>query len=334
MTAFIGRREFNSLLGGIVAAWPFVAHSQQAAHKTWRLGVLETTSRELNSVNLDALRKGLGEHGYTEGDNLVVDYRSSDGRSELFPKLASDLLGLKVDLIVTRGTPAVLAVKNITSTVPVVMAASGEPLGAGVIASLALPGGNVTGLSAFTTESELKRVELLKELVGVGRLRRLTALYNMSNPVSVPRWEAIRAAERTLGIETRLLDVRTPQDLAGAFELARAQRADALIVGNDGLIQANRRSMVALAATYKLPVVYAFRDIVDDGGLMSYSVNYAHLYYRAAGFVDKIFKGAQPADLPVEQPTKFEFVINLKTAKALGLTVPTMLLALADEVIE
>jgi putative ABC transport system substrate-binding protein len=156
----------------------------------------------------------------------------------------------------------------------------------------------------------------------------------MSNPVSSPRWEAIRAAERALGIEARLLDVRTPEDLESAFELAVRQRAEAVIVGNDGLIQANRRSVVGLAARHKLPAVYAFRDIVDDGGLMSYSVNYSHLYYRAARFVDKIFKGAKPADLPVEQPTKFELVINLKTTKALGLQIPDMLLARADEVIE
>ena len=326
------RREFITLFGGAAAAWPLAAMAQQPARRTWRLGILETTSRELNSVNLAALKKGLSENGYIEGNNLIVDYRSADGRGELFPKLASDLLSLKVDLIVTRGTPAALAAKKVTSTVPVVMAASGEPLHAGVIAGLAHPGGNVTGLSAFTTESELKRVELLKELVE--RLTRLAALYNMNNPVSKPRWEAIRAAERTLGIEAHLLDVRGSEDLPAAFDVAKGQRADAIIVGNDGLIQANRRLIVGLAATSKLPAIYAFRDIVEDGGLMSYSVNYAHLYYRAAGFVDKIFKGAQPADLPVEQPTKFELVINLKTAKALGLEVPPMLLARVDEVIE
>jgi putative ABC transport system substrate-binding protein len=328
----VKRREFIALLGGAAATWPFAARGQQPAHKLWRLGILEATPREMNGVNLGALQKGLGEHGYIEGRNLAVEYRSADGRADLFPKLASDLVGLKVDLIVTRGTPAVLAAKNVTSTLPVVMAASGEPLDVGVIAGLAHPGGNVTGLSAFTTESELKRLELLRECVP--RLTRLAALYNMSNPVSSPRWEAIRAAERTLGIEARLLDVRTPEDLESAFELAVRQRAEAVIVGNDGLIQANRRSVVGLAARHKLPAVYAFRDIVDDGGLMSYSVNYSHLYYRAARFVDKIFKGAKPADLPVEQPTKFELVINLKTTKALGLQIPDMLLARADEVIE
>jgi ABC-type uncharacterized transport system substrate-binding protein len=326
------RREFISVLGGSALAWPIAARAQQPARKIWRLGILEATPREMNGVNLGALQKGLGEHGYVEGQNLVVAYRSSDGRADLFPKLASDLLRLNVDLIVTRGTPAVLAAKNATSTLPVVMAASGEPLDVGVISGLAHPGGNVTGLSAFTTESELKRLELLRELVP--RLTRLSALYNMGNPVSSPRWEAIRSAERTVGIEARLLDVRTPEDLESAFELATRQRADAVIVGNDGLIQANRRSVVGLSARYKLPAVYAFKDIVDDGGLMSYSVNYSDLYYRAARFVDKIFKGAKPADLPVEQPTKYELVINLKTARALGIEVPPTLLARADEVIE
>ena len=326
------RREFITLLGGAAVSWPLEARAQQPSPKVWRIGILEATPREMNGVNLGALQKGLREHGYIEGQNLVVAYRSSDGRADLFPKLASDLVGMNVDLIVTRGTPAVLAAKNVTSTLPVVMAASGEPLDVGVIAGLAHPGGNVTGLSAFTTESELKRLELLRELVP--RLTRLAALYNMSNPVSSARWEAIRTAERALGIEARLLDVRAPEDLESSFELALRQRADAVIVGNDGLIQANRQSVVSLAARHKLPAVYAFRDIVDDGGLMSYSVNYSHLYYRAARFVDRIFKGAKPADLPVEQPTKFELVINLKTAKALGLDIPPTLLARADEVIE
>ena len=326
------RREFITLLGGAAVSWPLEAWAQQPSPKVWRIGILEATPREMNGVNLGALQKGLREHGYIEGQNLVVAYRSSDGRADLFPKLASDLVGMNVDLIVTRGTPAVLAAKNVTSTLPVVMAASGEPLDVGVIAGLAHPGGNVTGLSAFTTESELKRLELLRELVP--RLTRLAALYNMSNPVSSARWEAIRTAERALGIEARLLDVRAPEDLESSFELALRQRADAVIVGNDGLIQANRQSVVSLAARHKLPAVYAFRDIVDDGGLMSYSVNYSHLYYRAARFVDRIFKGAKPADLPVEQPTKFELVINLKTAKTLGLEVPPTLLSRADEVIE
>ena len=326
------RREFITLLGGAAVSWPLEARAQQPSPKVWRIGILEATPREMNGVNLGALQKGLREHGYIEGQNLVVAYRSSDGRADLFPKLASDLVGMNVDLIVTRGTPAVLAAKNVTSTLPVVMAASGEPLDVGVIAGLAHPGGNVTGLSAFTTESELKRLELLRELVP--RLTRLAALYNMSNPVSSARWEAIRTAERALGIEARLLDVRAPEDLESSFELALRQRADAVIVGNDGLIQANRQSVVSLAARHKLPAVYAFRDIVDDGGLMSYSVNYSHLYYRAARFVDRIFKGAKPADLPVEQPTKFELVINLKTAKTLGLEVPPTLLSRADEVIE
>ena len=324
------RREFITLIGG-AAAWPLAARAQQTG-KVWRIGILEPISAALNAANFDALRRGLRELGYTEGRNLIIEYRSADGRAERFPALAAELVRLKVDLIVTRGTPAVLAAKNASGALPVVMAASGEPLGVGVVAGLAHPGGNVTGLSAFSIATEQKRVELLREIVP--GITRLAALYNMSNPVSPPRWEEIKTVARSLGIEPELLDVRTPEDLGPGFEAVTRRRVDALIVGNDGLIQANRRSIVDLAARHKLPAIYAYREIVDGGGLTSYGVSYSHLYFRAASFVDKIFKGAKPTDLPVEQPTKFELVINLKTAKALGLSIPEAFLLRADEVIE
>ena len=325
------RRRLLLAGGTTAAAWPLAARTQQA-RKTWRVGILETTSKAQNTVNFDALRKGLRELGYIEGQNLVLEYRWDGGHAERFPELAAELVRLKVDLIVTRGTPAVLAAKSATTTIPVVMAASGEPLGVGVIAGLAHPGGNITGLSASTSEAELKRVELLREIVP--GLTRLAALYNMSNPVFAARWEAIKSLRQTTNIEPQLLDVRAAKDLEPSFAAAIRERADALIVGNDGLIQANRRSIIELSARHKLPAIFAFRDIVDEGGLASYSVSYARLYFRAASFVDKIFKGAKPADLPVEQPTTFELVINLKTAKALGLAIPPSILAFADEVIE
>jgi putative tryptophan/tyrosine transport system substrate-binding protein len=300
------RREFITLLGGATAAWPLVALAQSA----YRIGVLDTTSAALNATNFDALRQGLRQHGYIEGQNLVIEYRSADGRAERFPDLAAELVRLNVDLIVTRGTPAIFAAKNATKTIPVVMAASGDPLGAGVVAGLARPGGNVTGLSAFVTELQAKRLELLREMVP--RIDRIAALLNMSSPAEPPQWEETKAAARTLAIEPQLLDVRKPEDLSRAFETAIRQRADALVVGINVLTQANRRPIADLATKHRLPAIYASREFVDAGGLVALGVSYPDLYRRAATYVDKILKGAKPADLPIEQPTKFELMINLK----------------------
>jgi putative ABC transport system substrate-binding protein len=323
------RREFITLL--VSAAWPFGVRAQQAG-KTWRIGVLETISPELNAANFNALRNGLRDLGYIEGQNLTFEYRSADGRGERLPQLANELVRARVDVIVTRGTPAVLAAKDATTTIPVVMAASGEPLVSGVITELARPAGNVTGLSAFTNELIPKRIELLSMLVyGVGRV---AFLQNMSNPVAPSQWEELKSAARSLRIEPLLLDVRKLEDIGRAFDAARAQQVNALAVGNDSVTHASRRQIVELAAQYRLPTVYATREFVDEGGLMAYSVNYSDLYRRAATYVDKVFKGAKPGDLPVEQPTKFDLVINVRTAKALGLEIPDKLLALADEVIE
>ena len=322
------RRESITLIGGTAAAWPLAARAQSA----YRIGVLETTSAALNAANFDALRQGLRQHGYIEGQNLVIEYRSADGRAERFPDLAAELVRLNVDLIVTRGTPAIYAAKNATKTIPVVMAASGDPLGAGVVAGLARPDGNVTGLSAFVTELQAKRLELLREMVP--RINRIAALLNMSSPAEPPQWEETKAAARTLAIEPQLLDVRKPEDLGRAFETAIRQRADALVVGINVLTQANRRPIADLATKHRLPAIYASREFVDAGGLVALGVSYPDLYRRAATYVDKILKGAKPADLPIEQPTKFELIINLKAAKALDLDVPPMLLSRADEVIE
>jgi putative tryptophan/tyrosine transport system substrate-binding protein len=325
------RRDFVTLLGGAAAAWPLAVRAQQSG-KVYRIGLLETAPAASNAANFDALRKGLRELGYVEGQNLVLDYRSVDGRPERFPHLAAELLRLNVDLIVTRGTPAVMAVKNATGTVPVVMAASGEPVGTGVVAGLARPGGNVTGLSALTSELVAKRLELMRE--AVAGIRRIAFLFNMGNPIAPSSWGEFKTAAPSLNLEAQLLDVRKSEDLVQAFDVAIAQRADAILVGNDTVMLANRGQVVELAAKHRMPAMYHAREFVDAGGLMTYGVSYPDLYRRAATFVDKIFKGANPADLPVEQPTKFELVINLKTAKALGLDVPPTLLARADEVIE
>ncbi len=304
----------------------------QPAGKLYRIGMLETRSTVLNAANIDAFRQGLQELGYKEGQNLEIVYRSSDGRDERFPGLASELVRLKVDLILTRGTPAALAAKSATRTIPVVMAASGDPVASGLVASLGRPGGNVTGLSLFNVEMYAKRVELLKEVLP--KLARIAAIFNMGNPVTASQWNVVEASARSLGIQAQLLDVRRPEDLPRAFDAAAKQRAQALIVGLDGVTQGNLRPIAERAAKQRLPSIYGAKEYADFGGLITYGASDPHMYRRAATFVDKIFKGAKPADLPVEQPTTFELVINLKTAKALGLTIPQSVLARADEVIQ
>jgi len=324
------RRFIEVIAGGFVAA-PLAAEAQQA-RKVYRIGMLETRSPELNAANVDAFRQGLWELGYKEGQNLEIVYRSSDGRDERFPGLAGELVRLKVDLILTRGTPAALAAKSATGAIPVVMAASGDPVGSGIVKSLASPGGNVTGLSSGITESYPKRVQLLGELLP--GLKRIAAILNMGNPVIPPQWRIVEASARSLGIEAQLLDVRRPEDLRGAFAAAAKQRAEALVVGLDGVTQANLQPIAELAAKHRLPSIYPAKDYANVGGLMTYGSSDFHMYHRAATFVGKILKGGKPGDLPVEQPTKWEFVINLKTAKALGLTIPPSVLGRADQVIE
>jgi putative ABC transport system substrate-binding protein len=324
------RRTFIAALGG-AAAWPVVARGQQP-RKVYRIGLLEMASMSLNAANLDAFRQGLRERGYVEGQNFVIEYRSADGHAERFPDLAAELVRLQVDLIVTRGTPAAQAAKKITETIPIVMASSGDPLDSGLVTSLARPGGNVTGLSALTQHVQAKRLALFKEMVP--GITRIAALTNMSNPVLPAEWHDTGMAARALGVQTLLIDVERPEDIARAFDTAIKERADAAVVSMDAVTQFNRESIVELAAKYRLPALYSSRDFVDAGGLISYGANFPDQYRRAATYVDKILKGAKPGDLPVEQPTKFELVINLQTARALGLTVPPSLLARADEVIE
>jgi putative ABC transport system substrate-binding protein len=325
------RRTFlGALAGGLLAA-PLAAEAQRA-EKIARIGMLETRSTVLNAANIDAFQQGMRDLGYKEGQNLEIVYRSSDGHDDRFADLASDLVRLKVDLILTRGTPAALAAKRATRTIPVVMAASGDPVGSGLVPSLAHPGGNVTGLSSGITESYPKRVEVLGELLP--RLKRIAALLNMGNPVIPPQWNVIEVSARTLGIQASLIDVRRPEDLRQAFGAAAKLRAQALVVGLDGVTQANLRPIAELAVRQRLPSIYPAKDYAHVGGLMTYGSSDFHMYQRAATFVDKILKGARPADLPVEQPSKFELVINLKTAKALGLTIPSSLLQRADQVIE
>ena len=320
--AFIGR-----VAGGALLA-PLAARAQPAG-KVYRLGILEPIPAAENAANLDALRKGLRDLGYVEARNLVIEYRSADGRAERFPDLAAELVRLPVDLIVTRGTPAARAARDATTTIPVIMATMGDPKA--LVASFARPGGNVTGVTTFSTELTAKRIELLKELLP--NLARVALLHNMSNPAAPPEWEETKTAARALGLRAELLDVRSEGDLGRAFERAASQRIDALLVGADGLTQMHQRAIVDLVARHRLPAAYPARAFVEAGGLIAYAVNYPALYYRFASYIDKILKGAKPAELPVEQPSRFELVINLKAAAALGITVPQSMLVRADEVI-
>ncbi len=325
------RREFITLIGAVAVGASGAGRAQPPA-KTLRIGMLETTSPSLNKSNLDALRRGLGELGYVENRNYVFEYRSADGDGQRFPELAGELVQLGVDLIVTRGTPAARAAKDATETIPIVMAAIGEALGTGVVSNLARPGGNVTGLSAFVTELAGKRVELLKQLRPGNSVAAF--FHNMGNPVVPQQWEETKKAAQALGVEVMLLDVRTKDDIPAAFDTANARHVQTLLVGIDALIQEHRQLIADLAAKHRLPAMYPSKEFVDVGGLMAYGVSYPDLYFRSATLIDKIFHGAKAGDLPVEQPTKLELIINLKAAKALGLNVPSTLLATADEVIE
>jgi putative ABC transport system substrate-binding protein len=325
------RRAFIFALGGVAATWPLVARAQQR-EKMRRIGVLETISVTLNAANYDSLREGLRELGYVEGRNLVIEYRSADGRIGRFPDLATELVRRDVDLIITRGTPAALAAKNVTATIPVVMAASGDPVGTHLVASLARPGGNLTGLSSIVSDLYGKRVELLKEMVPTTAV--IAGFFNLSNPATPPERKETETATRSLGLRYLLLDVRNGDDIRRAFDAAGREPGVALVIQPDGVLQQHRGIITELAAKHRLPAIYAAREFIDAGGLALYGVSYPDLYRRAATYVDRIFKGAKPADLPIEQPTRFELVINRKTANGLGLEIPPTLLARADEVIE
>lgn len=320
------RRQFVGMVACAVLA-PLAVRAQTT--KIYRIGLLESIPAAQNAANLDALRQGLRERGYVEGRNLIIEYRSADGRTERFPALAAELANLKVDLIIARGTPATNAAKNVTASIPVLMATMGDP--SALVSSFARPGANITGVTTFSTELSAKRIELLKQLVP--NLSRVALLHNMGNPAALPEWEETRKAARAVGLEADLFDVRDESDLERAFERAARQHVGALVVGADGVTQMHQQAIVALAARNKLPAAFTSREFVDAGGLIAYAVNYPDLYFRFASFADRIFKGAKPGELPVEQPTKFQLTINLKTAKALGLTVPKTLLLQADEVI-
>ncbi len=302
----------------------------QAAERVSRIGYLSAASR--SDLFEGAFRQGLRELGYVEGQTVTIEYRFAEGRVDRLPKLAAELVGLKVDLIVTAGMNAARAVREATKTTPIVMAAGGDPVAAGIVASLARPGGNVTGFSFMSPDLGGKRLELLKE--AMPRVSRVAVLFNPANVGSVLERKSTEDAAGALGARLQPLEVRRVDDLEGAFRAAAKKRAQALIAFRDALVEAHRGRILDLAARGRLPTMFEQRDFVEAGGLMSYGPNLPDLFRRAATYVDKILKGAKPADLPVEQPTRFELVINLKTAKALGLTIPQSILIRADQVIQ
>jgi len=309
------RREFITLLGGAAMAWPVATRAQQVG-KRYVVGILSAGASSVQATLNAAFSDGLREWGWVEGKNVVFENRNAENQLERLPELAADLIGLKVDVIVAAGTLAPLAAKQATATIPIVMTTAGDPLGSGLVASLARPGGNVTGMSLMVPDLGAKRLELLKELLP--RLSRVAVLWNAANPYSALVYKATQAGGRTLGIDVRSLDVRGPDDFDRAFEAARRLRPDALITIEDPLTASYRKHIADFAARQQLPSLHGIREFVAAGGLISYGANLADLSRRAAYYVDKIFKGAKPADLPVQQPTKFEMVINLKTAKAVA----------------
>jgi ABC-type uncharacterized transport system substrate-binding protein len=321
----------RDIIKGLVgsAALPLAARAQQGGKK-YIVG--RFTAGSVDQPLYDVFTEALRELGWVEGENVVFERRYAENRLERLPELAADLVRLKVDVIVAAGTLAPLAAKRATSTIPIVMTTAGDPLGSGLVDSLARPGGNVTGMSLMVPELGGKRLELLKELLP--RLARVAVLWNAANPYSALVFKQVQAAGSVLEIEVQSLEVRQPDDFDGAFETVRRQHPDALMTVEDPLTFNHRKRIADFAAGQLLPTLQGFREDVTAGALMSYGANQADLIRRAAGYVDKILKGAKPADLPVQQPTKFELVINLKTAKALGITIPPSLLARADEVIE
>jgi putative tryptophan/tyrosine transport system substrate-binding protein len=299
--------------------------------KVARIGFLIAASPSAIVARTEAFQQGLRERGYVEGRNVVIEWRSAEGQLDRLPALAADLVRLKVDVIVTTGSGVTRAAKEASVTIPIVMTQDNDPIGNGFVASLARPGGNITGLAILAPEISGKQVELLKETVP--RLYRLAAFGTLSSPGVAQASKEVELATAALGVKFQYLDVRDSKDVETAFRAASKGRADAVLVLTGAVLNSQRKQIADLAIKSRLPGIFPFREYVEAGGLMSYSANFADLYRRAASFVDKILKGTKPTDLPVEQPKKFEFIINLKAAKQIGLTIPPNVLARADEVI-
>jgi putative ABC transport system substrate-binding protein len=326
------RREFITLLGGAAVAWPLAARAQQTG-KMSRIGYLGSSSPSLEPHYVEAFRQKLRDLGHVDGENIVIEYRWAEGQDDQLPKLATELVRLGPDVMVTTGTPGALAAMQATNTIPIVMASAGDPVGAGLVASLARPGGNVTGFTILGPELEGKRLELLKQ--AVPELSRVAVLWNPSNPAIVSYFNTIMDAGRALRISLDpVAEVRRADELDNAFTAIASARPHALSVLADRFLLAQRERIVEFAAAKRLPGMYPYREYVDAGGLMSYAPSNIELFRGAATYVDKILKGVKPGDLPVQEPTKFELIVNLKSAKVIGIDLPTSLLLRADEVIE
>jgi len=323
------RREFITLLGGAAAAWPLVARAQQT--KLPIIGLLGGATASAQAQWTTAFVQRLRELGWVEGQTVAIEYRWVEGRFERSPAIIADFVRLKVDVIVTHATPNILAAKQVTSVVPIVFPSAGDPVGNKLVTSLARPGGNVTGLSVQSAELAQKVVELLREFLP--KHSRLAMMYHIGNPVTELQTDAVKAAAGGFGLDVAIIEVRRAEDIAPAIESLKG-RADALIVPSEPLYNTNRIQINSWALRAQLPTIYFDRVYVETGGLMSYGPNWPSLWRRAAEVVDKILRGAKPADIPVEQPRTFELIINLKTAKTLGLAVPESFLLRADEVIE
>ena len=323
------RREFITLLGRAAAGWPLAARARQSAMPV--IGLMGAGSAAAQSHLTSAFLQRLRELGWTEGRELRIEYRWAEGRPQRFAEIAAEFVRLKVDLILTHNTPPTLAAKQATSVIPIVFATAGDPVGTGIVASLARPGGNITGLSGQAADTAGKRVELLRELIP--DLRHLAILADVDSPFTTRDVDETQGAARTLGLEAIAFEIRRREDIAAAFKALQG-RAQALYVSTGPLAFVNRTRINTFALAARLPTMHGVREPVEAGGLICYGPNWPFMWGRAADFVDKILRGAKPADIPVEQPTKFELVVNLSTAEALGITVPPTLLARADEVIE
>jgi putative ABC transport system substrate-binding protein len=323
------RREFITLLGGAAAAWPLAASAQQP-RKVWRLGMLQPAAPP--EPLLDAVRDGLRDLGYMEGRDIVFEVRWAEGKPDRLTRLAAELVGLKVDVIHAFTTSPALAARSATTTIPIVFSGVGDPVGTGLVASLARPGGNATGLSMLATELSGKRLEMLREIVP--NVSHVAMLWNDTNPSMVLRANETQDAAVKLGVTVQSIGVHDLIDFEGAFQAIRDGGVHALLTLIDPFTNAHRKRIVDFAAQQSLPAIYEARQFVDAGGLICYGPNLLAMHRRVAGYLDNIFKGAKPSDLPVEQPTKFELLINMKAAKALGLTIPQSVLVRADEVIE
>jgi len=324
------RREIIGLVGG-AAAWPLAARAQQQV-KAARIGFLGNSTPELEANLIGPFRDGLRDHGYEEGRDIHVEYRWAEGKYERFPALIAELIASKVEVIVTAGTPASLAVKKAAPSIPLVMIAVGEPVATGLVASLARPGGNITGVTSIAPEIEGKRLELLREIVP--NVSHIAVLWNAGSPVQVIQERETRAAAQALGMRMLSLGVRTQAEIEEAFTTILREKPSALFVLADRLFLHHRKRIMDFAAQHRLPGVHAYRELVEAGGLMSYGPSYAGMHRRAAYFVDRILKGINPGDIPVERPATFELILNLKAAKAFGLAIPPSVILRADEVIE